>query len=90
LRVTDGVVLATKVEGVLFVVKGGQCSHDVIQRAVAQLDNVHANTLGVVLNCVDVKRGGSSYYYYRHYHRSYYGTSAYGATPDDEEDGASA
>lgn len=86
LRVTDGVVLATKTDGVLFVVKGGEWSHDIIQRAVAQLDNVRANTLGVVLNCVDVKRGGSPYYYYRHYHRSYYGASAYGAAADADED----
>jgi capsular exopolysaccharide synthesis family protein len=77
-RVTDGVVLGTKTDGVLFVIKGGAWSHDIIQRAVAQLDNVHAHTLGVVLNCVDPKRGGSSYYYYRHYHKSYYHSSGYG------------
>ncbi len=89
LRVTDGVVLATKTDGVLFVIKGGQWSQDIIQRAVAQLDNVRAHTLGVVLNCVNPKRGGSSYYYYRHYHKSYYHSSGYGdgygATPEDDD-----
>ena len=93
LRVTDGVVLATKTDGVLFVVKGGEWSHDIIQRAVSQLDNVRANTLGVVLNCVDPKRGGSSYYYYRHYHKSYYHSSGYGegyGATHDAEDEASA
>lgn len=93
LRVTDGVVLATKTDGVLFVIKGGEWSHDIIQRAVSQLDNVRANTLGVVLNCVDPKRGGSSYYYYRHYHKSYYHSSGYGdgyGATHDAEDEASA
>jgi hypothetical protein len=32
------------------------------------LRSVRARTLGALLNCVDVGRGGSSYYYYRRYY----------------------
>ena len=72
LRVTDGVVIATKTDGVLLVVKGGAWSSDVTEKGLAQLEAVRARMLGIILNCVDVARGGSTYYYYRHYHGSYY------------------
>jgi capsular exopolysaccharide synthesis family protein len=72
LPVTDSVVMATQADGVLLVVKGGEWGRDVVQKAVAHLDAVRSRMLGVVLNCVDVTRGGSPYYYYRHY-SGYYG-----------------
>lgn len=76
LPVTDSVVMATKADAVLLVVKGGEWGRDVVQRALAQLDAVRAHTLGVVLNNVDITRGGSPYYYYRHYYRGYYGSTS--------------
>jgi len=82
LPVTDSVVMATKADGVLLVVKGGEWGRDVVQKAVAQLDAVRSRLIGVVLNCVDVTRGGSPYYYYRHYYgHQYYGKNA----AEDEE-----
>jgi succinoglycan biosynthesis transport protein ExoP len=73
LPVTDSVVMATKTDGVLLVVKGGEWGRDVVQKALGHLDAVRSHVLGVVLNCVDVTRGGSPYYYYRHYYGGYYG-----------------
>ncbi|MFI5366759.1 MAG: GumC family protein [Candidatus Binatia bacterium] len=82
LPVTDSVVMATKADGVLLVVKGGEWGRDVVQKAVAQLDAVRSRLLGVVLNCVDVTRSGAPYYYYRHYYgHAYYGKNA----AEDEE-----
>jgi capsular exopolysaccharide synthesis family protein len=75
LPVTDSVVMATKADGVLLVVKGGEWGRDIVQRALGHLDAVHSRVLGVVLNCVDVTRGGSPYYYYRYYYGGYYGRS---------------
>ncbi|MBI4514576.1 MAG: polysaccharide biosynthesis tyrosine autokinase [Deltaproteobacteria bacterium] len=78
--VTDSVVIATKVDGVLMVVRGGEWGRDVISKALAQLTAVRAHLLGAVLNSVNVTRGGYSYYYYRHYYGygAHYG-KAYGA-----------
>jgi capsular exopolysaccharide synthesis family protein len=85
LPVTDSVVMATKADAVLLVVKGGEWGRDVVQRALAQLDAVRAHTLGVILNSVDITRGGSPYYYYRHYYRSYYGTPTDANATDAEQ-----
>jgi Mrp family chromosome partitioning ATPase len=70
LPVTDSVVMATKADGVLLVVRGGEWGRDVVRRALERLDAVRAPLLGVVLNRVDVTRGAGSHYY-RHYYRGY-------------------
>jgi polysaccharide biosynthesis transport protein len=58
--VTDALVLAPKVEGVILVLRHGRSSREQAQRAVAQLASVHARLLGVILN--DVEVGGIGYY----------------------------
>jgi capsular exopolysaccharide synthesis family protein len=68
LPVSDSVALAPKMDSVIFVVREGKWARDVIRRAMMQLRSVRARTLGALLNCVDVGRGGSSYYYYRRYY----------------------
>lgn len=73
LAVTDSVVLSTKTDGVLMVVRSGAWGRDVVSTALTQLDAVGANVLGVVLNCVDVSRRDSSHYYYSRYYGAYYG-----------------
>jgi polysaccharide biosynthesis transport protein len=78
LPVTDSVMLSTKADGVLMVVRGGEWGREVSLQALSHLDKVRARMLGVVLNRVDIKRGGRSGYYYRYYHSysHYYGADA--------------
>jgi capsular exopolysaccharide synthesis family protein len=88
--VTDSVVIATKADGVLMVIRGGEWGRDVIRKGMGQLDAVHARVLGGLLNSVDVTRSGHAYYYYRHYYgygssyRKSYG-APYGQAPETEE-----
>ncbi len=76
MAVTDAVVLAPRVDGVLLVVKPGNTKLSALQTAVEQLQRVGSNVLGVVLNDVQMKgfryRYYSSSYYYYGYHE-YYG-----------------
>ncbi len=68
LAVTDSTVLATRVDGVLLVVKPGVTKLAAARLAVDQLEHVGARVLGIVLN--EVELGRSRYGYYRN--RGYY------------------
>lgn len=68
LPVSDPLVLAPEVDGVLLVVKAGETQREVISRAVDILRNVDANISGVVLNNA---RSVLPY----HYNYQYYGYS---------------
>jgi len=72
LNVADSRILATMVEGVLLVVKGGATPRELAQRAQAYARDVGANLIGVVLNNLDVHAGDDDYY--RYYHYDYYGS----------------
>jgi len=67
---TDGVLIATMVEGVLLVIHSGKSSRKVVARARKLLENVGARIIGVVLNKVEAS-GSHSYYYYNGYYQSY-------------------
>jgi capsular exopolysaccharide synthesis family protein len=68
---TDAAALASRVDGVLLVVKPGSTKFGACQQTVEQLRRSGANVLGVVLNDVAL-RGGRYNYYYRNYHYEYY------------------
>lgn len=70
MAVTDAVVLAPRVDGVLLVVKPGTTKYAACRQAIEQLHRVGANILGVVLNDVEITR--SRYHYYRGYYYTYY------------------
>lgn len=70
ISVSDSMVLASLVDGVVLVVRAGAFPNEVVRNAKAQLESVKANFLGVVLNSVDLRRDG---YYYRYYYQYYYG-----------------
>lgn len=70
LAVTDATVLATRVDGVIFVIKAGATSRKIIKRGVRQLEDVKATIVGAVLNQVDFRK---SSYYYSPYYAHYYG-----------------
>lgn len=74
---TDGVLIASMVDGVLLVVHSGKNSRKMVARARKLLNDVGARIIGVVLNKADTSSHGEYYYnsYYTHYH--------YGA-PSDE------
>lgn len=70
LNVSDSRVLATRVEGVVLVVKSGATPRELVQRARAHVEGVGANLIGVVLNNLDVRAvDGYSYYHYYDYSR---------------------
>jgi len=70
--VTDAVVLAKMVDGVVLVIRAGHTPAPVVQNGVAHLKAVNAHVLGAVLN--DVSTGRDGYYYYPYYYY-YYGES---------------
>jgi Mrp family chromosome partitioning ATPase len=68
LLVSDALVLASVVDGVIMVCRAKSASHGVIQRAREQLEQVNARIFGAVLNAARTARGG----YFREQMRSYY------------------
>ncbi|HMV67307.1 MAG TPA: polysaccharide biosynthesis tyrosine autokinase [Myxococcota bacterium] len=77
---SDAVTLSRRVDGILLVVKEQAVSRAVAKQTIDLLNQVEANILGVVLNNVDLQRGGTKYKYYYAY-RDYY--SSYG--PEQKE-----
>ncbi|MDX6693591.1 MAG: polysaccharide biosynthesis transport protein, partial [Blastocatellia bacterium] len=68
---TDGVLIASIVDGVLLVVHGGKSTRDVVRRSQQLLHDVGAKIFGVVLNNVHL-RPHDYYYYQSYYQQSYY------------------
>jgi len=83
LLVTDAMVLAQRVDGVLMVVKPSVTKWASLRQAIEQLQRVKANLLGVVVN--DVNVGRSRYYYYRGYYKQKYGKGYHYAENDAPE-----
>src|SRR5262249_48164859 len=65
--VSDAMILAPRLEGVILVLRHGRASRVAAHRALQLLGSVHARVLGVVLNDVDVAKSGSGYYGYYGY-----------------------
>lgn len=64
IAVTDPVLLAAQVDGVVLVVKAGVTRVDLINSALEQLKKANHRFLGAVLNRVRVNAGDYNYYYY--------------------------
>lgn len=77
--VTDGAVLATRVDGTVFVVRAFKTSKEVARRALRTLRNVKGTLVGAVLNGVSPDRPGYKYYYQHYYYRQ-------GYSPDNKAD----
>ncbi|HXG55014.1 MAG TPA: polysaccharide biosynthesis tyrosine autokinase, partial [Vicinamibacterales bacterium] len=74
LAVTDAVIIAQKVAGVVFVIGSEMTRRVHAERALETLQSGRARSIGVVLNRVDFNR--NKYYYSRYYgyqYKSYYG-----------------
>lgn len=59
--VTDAAVLASRVDGVLLVLRAGTTTRDRARQAKQILEKVKANVLGVVLNNAEIERGYGYY-----------------------------
>ncbi|MEP6916987.1 MAG: polysaccharide biosynthesis tyrosine autokinase [Acidobacteriota bacterium] len=76
LAVTDAVIIAQKVSGIVFVVGSEMTRRVHAERALETLQAGRVRSIGVVLNRVDFDR--NKYYYSRYYgyqYKSYYGQS---------------
>jgi succinoglycan biosynthesis transport protein ExoP len=83
--ISDAMVLAAQVEGVVLVLRHGRATRDAAQRAIRSLLSVRARLLGVVLNDVDLS-GQGSYGYYGYY--GYAVRSEEGAVKDVRSQGS--
>ncbi|APR99601.1 GumC family protein [Pajaroellobacter abortibovis] len=66
--VTDGALMATKVDGVIFVIRSGKTTYQVARRGLRALSDVSVKVVGVVLNAVNSRERG--YYHYYNYYSS--------------------
>ncbi len=69
---TDGVLIASLVDGVILVVHAGRSSRQVVRRSRQLLQDVGAKIFGVVLNNVNLRSQDNYYYYQSYYHRDNY------------------
>ncbi len=65
--VTDAVVLAREVDGVILVVRAGKTQREEIKRSAKQLRSVGGSIIGVILNEFDASSRGGYYYNYYGY-----------------------
>lgn len=69
---TDGVLIASIVDGVILVVHAGRSSKQVVRRSRQLVQDVGAKIFGVVLNKVTMSSQENYYYYQSYYHRENY------------------
>ena len=76
LAVTDSVVLSSKVDGTIVVIRAGETNRNAVLKTKEVLQSVNtSNLIGVVLNMVDISKNGRQHYYYNYYgkYSEYYG-----------------
>jgi capsular exopolysaccharide synthesis family protein len=71
LSVTDAVVLSTRADAVVLVIRSGRTTKQALRRARELLTRVNAKVTGVLLNAVDLS--SPDYYYYYEYQGKYGG-----------------
>jgi capsular exopolysaccharide synthesis family protein len=69
---TDGVLIASIVDGVILVVHSEKTSRQIVRRARQLLAEIGARVFGVVLNNVNLNSKENYYYYQSYYHRDNY------------------
>lgn len=72
LVVTDAAVMASKVDGVILVIRPGVTKINALKSAIAQLENTHARVLGIVFNRISRQSAA-----YSHTYESYYRSNDY-------------
>jgi tyrosine-protein kinase Etk/Wzc len=69
--VTDATLLASKLDGLLIVIKSHHTDREVVGRALGSLRQVGVKVIGSVLNDIDLSHRYSSYGYYKYYYHYY-------------------
>lgn len=72
IAVTDPMILASKVNGVIIVTKHGSTNKIVLENVVSQLRKVKTHIIGVIMNGARRSRGYGYYYYYYNRYAYYY------------------
>lgn len=70
--VIDTAIIAPKCDGTILVVEAKKCSYRFVQDIKKQLEMTGVRILGVVLNKVQIEKGGYYNRYYKGYYRGYY------------------
>ena len=68
IAVTDASVLASKMDGIVLVVKAGTVRPEMARQAKGLLQKARGKILGVVLNQVEIEADHGYYYYYGEHH----------------------
>jgi len=68
IAVTDALVLATQVDGVVLILNFGEVPRELAKQTKQLLEKVKANILGVVLNKIDMEKEAQYYPYYYYYY----------------------
>lgn len=74
LPATDALIMTPRTDGVLLVVHAGKTNKKIVKECVDKFRTANLPILGVILNRVDVKKGGYYYKYYQKYYAAYYGS----------------
>jgi succinoglycan biosynthesis transport protein ExoP len=72
MSVTDSHVLSKILEGTIIVVKAGETTFENVRRGIKNLKDRESHFLGIIINCLDVKKSG---YYYYHSYKNYYSST---------------
>jgi polysaccharide biosynthesis transport protein len=83
LSVTDAVIMSTRADAVILVIRSGQTTKQALRRARDLLTRVNAKVSGVLLNAADLR--SPDYYYYYEYQGKY--GSRYYQSDDPSDDG---
>lgn len=70
--VIDAAIVAPKCDGTILLVEAGKCSYRFVREVKKQLEMTGVRILGVVLNKVQVEKGGYYNRYYQGYYSGYY------------------
>jgi capsular exopolysaccharide synthesis family protein len=87
LSVTDAVVMSTRADAVVLVIRSGQTTKQALRRSRDLLMQVNARVSGVLLNAVDLS--SPDYYYYYEYQGKYGQRYYQEDEPGDDEDSVS-
>ena len=70
--ISDSVVLAKALDGVIQVARFGKVTRDIVNKSKERLQRLGIKIIGVIINGVDVRRESYYYKYYDYRYHKYY------------------